>query len=113
MASPYQTIVAFVKATLYLPQHPLQVVSSAGLVLPDPTTGFASVPVVVHILLQCAPELVDVLACGNNYVVYTIFDSEDEANVVATRAVNELTGIEFDVTNEDELLRGPVLIVSQ
>ena len=99
------------KAILYLPLHPPQVVSSEGLVLPHEATGFASVPAIVATLLDCAPNLVDVLACGANYVVYIVFDSQEEANPVATQAAATLTGIDFNAVDEDELLRGTVLIV--
>ena len=98
-------------ATLYLPHQPPRVVPSEELVLPDPATGFASVPPVVFTLLGCASSQVDVLACAPHYVVYTIFDSEKEANPEATQAVSELMGFNFNTNNEDELLRGPVLLV--
>lgn len=75
------------------------------------TTPFADVPPQASMLLGCAPNLVDVFANGEGYVVYTIFDCEEPANPTATQAVADLTRINFDVTNEDELLRGPVLIV--
>jgi hypothetical protein len=101
------------KATLYQPNLQPQAVSPEGLVLPDESTGFAIVPAIVATLLDCASELVDVLACGASYVVYTVFDSEEEANLVATQAVATLTGIDFDITDEDELLRGPVLIIKE
>jgi hypothetical protein len=75
------------------------------------TTPFAEVPPQAAALLGCTYSLVDVLANGPGFVVYTIFDSEEAANPGATQAVSALTGTNFDVTNEDELLRGPVLII--
>lgn len=62
-------------------------------------------------LLGCAPGLVDVLACGNGYLVYSVFDDEGEVNPAAMAAVAEVSGIGLDPTNEDEVLRGPVLII--
>jgi hypothetical protein len=64
-------------------------------------------------LLGCVPSLVDVLAREKGYIVYTIFDCECDANPVGTQAVAELTGVDFDASNEDELLRGPVLFVKE
>jgi hypothetical protein len=98
-------------ATLYLPQKTPRPVLTEGLMLSNPTSGFVSIPTAIPELLSCAPELVDVLASGASYTVYTVFDSEEEANPTATQIVAELTDIDFDAASEDELLRGPVLIV--
>ena len=62
-------------------------------------------------LLHCAPELVDVLASGQGYIVYSIFDCEGEMNPEAMTIVGTLTGESFNAENEDEVLRGPVLVV--
>lgn len=97
-------------AHLYLPGESPRPVSAAGFTLPD-ANGYARVPAEAASLLGCAPGLVDVLDSGANYVVYTIFDSEDTANLGATQAAAALASTSFDTEDEDELLRGPVLIV--
>lgn len=74
-----------------------------------PFGGFADI---VPGLLHCAPELVDVLASGQGYVAYSVFDCEGEVNPEAMAALGALTGVSFDAGNEDELLRGPVLVVT-
>ena len=61
--------------------------------------------------LGCAPQLVDVLASGPDYVAYSIFDCEGRINTAAMQAVGELAGITFDAENDDEVLRGAVLVV--
>jgi hypothetical protein len=43
---------------------------------PEIVNGFANVPDQVPTLLGCLPGLVDVLAIGPGYVVYSVFDSE-------------------------------------
>ena len=99
--------------TLYQPGQTALPVDQTGFALPVNAGGqFASVPPQAAVLLGCAPNLVDVLANRPVYVVYTVFDCDDEANPTAMQAVAELTGISFDATNEDELLRGAVLIVA-
>ena len=99
-------------ATLYLPHQPLQLVSVEGLCMPDPATGLAWVPDKVSGLLGCAPGLVDVLASGPEYVAYSVFDSEGEANPAAMAAVAAVSGVAFDAEDEDTVLRGAVLVVT-
>ena len=98
-------------ATLYLPHQPPQLVAVEGLCMPNPATGFARVPDQVPGLLGCAPELVDVLASGPEYVAYSVFDSDGEANPAAMAAVAAVSGVAFDAEDEDAILRGAVLIV--
>ena len=98
-------------ATLYVPQQPPQVVPVEGLCMPDPKTGFARVPVQVPGLLGCAPGLVDVLACGPEYVAYSVFDCEGETNQAAMAAVAAVSGVAFDADDEDAVLCGAVLVV--
>jgi hypothetical protein len=96
--------------TLYIPKkQPINKPNDGFNILEDGT--FATVPYQAATLLGCAPGLVDVLATGNGYIVYSIFDAEDEVNEAAMRTVAELTGISFDASNEDEVLCGPVLII--
>jgi hypothetical protein len=97
-------------ATLYLPHQLSQAVSVEGLCMPDAETGFARVPPQVPPLLGCVPGLVDVLACGQGYVAYSVFDSEGEVNWEAMIAVAAVSGVVFDSKDEDSVLRGPVLL---
>ena len=99
-------------ATLYLPHHSPQAVSTEGLIMPNPATGLVGVPAAVPSLLGCVPELVDVLASGPNYVAYSIFDSEDEVNPAAMEAVGELSGVSFDIDDEDATPRGAILVIT-
>lgn len=100
-------------ATLYLPQQPPLSVAVEGLCMPDPETGFARVPEQVPGLLGCPPELVDVLASGPEYVAYSVFDCEGEANPAAMAAVAAVSGGAFDSEDEDAVLRGAVLVVQE
>ena len=79
--------------------------------LPDPATGFARVPEQVSGLLGCVPGLVDVLACGPGYVAYSVFDCEGSVNEAAMVAVAEVSGVGFDLDDEEAVLRGAVLFV--
>lgn len=98
-------------ATLYLPQQPPQAVSIEGLSLPDPVTSFAQVTEQVSALLGCAPDLVDVLASGADYVAYSVFDSEESVNEAAMTAVAAVSGVVFDAEDDDTVLRGAVLVL--
>ena len=98
-------------ATLYLPQQPPSIVSAQGLCIPNATTGFVRIPAQVPALLGCALELVDVLASGPDYVAYSIFDCEGDINPAAMAAVAEVSGVSFDLSDEDTLLCGAVLVV--
>lgn len=61
--------------------------------------------------LGCVPSLVDVMASGQGYLIYSIFDYDGAANFSAMAAFTALTGIALDVSDEDEVLRGPVLVI--
>ena len=100
-------------ATLYLLQQLPQAVPVEGLSMPDPATGFARVPERVPVLLDCAPELVDVLASGPGYVAYSVFDCEGPVNEAAMAAVAEVSGVTFDAEDEDAVLCGAVLVVTK
>jgi hypothetical protein len=99
-------------ATLYLPHQNPQPVSVEGLSLPDPATGFAAVPEQVPALMGCARNLVDVLVSGPGYVAYSVFDCEEPVNETAMAAVAEVSGVDFDPSDEDAVLCGPVLVVA-
>ena len=100
------------KATLYLPGHAPQIQLLED--SPAPGSSFESVrmPAEVPALLRCAPQFVDVLASGHDYVVYSIFDAEGEINLEAMEVTAKLSGVTFDVANEDEILRGLIVVVS-
>ena len=100
-------------AILYLPHLPPQVVPIEGLRMPDAVTGFVGVPEQVPTLLGCASKLVDVLACGPEYVAYSVFNCEGESNPEAMAAVAAVSGVAFDSEDEDAVLRGAVLVVQQ
>ena len=98
-------------ATLYLPQQPPQVVPNDMLNMPSLATGPAVVPEQVPVLLGCTPRLVDILASGPGYVIYSVFDYEGPINSAAMVTVATVTGVVFDAGDEDMVLRGPVLVV--
>ena len=100
-------------ATLYLPQQPPQTVSTEGLSMPNPETGFARIPEQVPALLGCAPDLIDVLMCAPQYVAYSIFDYEGgQPNETAMDVLATLTGYAFDLSDDDTVLLGPILLVT-
>ena len=98
-------------ATLYVPQQQPQSINIDGLVLPDPVSRLVVIPERVPQLLGCTPALVDILASESNYVAYSIFDYEGHVNHTAMEALSDLTGVKFG-DNEDEILRGAILIVN-
>ena len=73
------------------------------------TPGFDT----VSKLLDCAPGLVYVLASGHGYIAYSVFDSEGEINTTAMTVLAELTGETFDFSDEDNTLRGPIVVVKE
>lgn len=99
------------QATLYLPQQHPQTIHVDGLSMPDLATGFVGVPQGVPVAMGCVPELVDVLASGPNYVAYSVFDCEGLVNQKAMAAMTEVSGVSFDMEDEDAVLCGAVLIV--
>jgi hypothetical protein len=96
-------------ATLYLAGESPVIVGK--LKNPEIINGFANVPDQVPTLLSCLPDLVDVLAIGPDYVVYSVFDSDGGVNTSAMDVVSALTGIYFNPDDEDMLLCGPILVV--
>lgn len=100
-------------AILYLPHRQPLIVSIKGSCMPDVYTHNARIPDEVPSLLGCVPELVDILACGPCYVAYSIFDSEGDVNPAAMNAVAKVSGIGFDLNDNDEILCGPVLVITE
>ncbi len=101
------------RALLYQPGRLPEPVSTDGFGLPDETTGFVGAAGGAGTILDCAPGLVDVLASGRDYVAFSVFDHEGEANLEAMRALSDLTGTAFDAADDDELLRGPILLITR
>lgn len=99
--------------TLYLPNGSARIIAANTLFLPNELTGLATVNDEVAGYLDCNLGLVDVLACGPNYVAYSVFDSEAETNVTAMTALATITGQPFDSTDDDCILRGPILVVQR
>ena len=93
-------------ATLYLPDQPPRAVSTDGLSMLNPATGFAGVPDEVPVLMGCAPDMVDVQVCLPDCVAYPVFDYEGPVNYAAMAAVT------YDLKYEDAVLCGAVLVVS-
>lgn len=100
-------------ALLFLPKQQPRVVNVGGLPFPDTKTGLVSVPEQVPALLGCPPGLVDILASGPDYIAYSIFDCEGDVNLAAMDAVAKVSGVSFDANEEDEVLRGPVLLMTR
>lgn len=98
-------------ATLYVPNQPLQLVATNGLSLPT-TAGYAFVSEEVARYLDCTRSLVDVLACGPGYVAYSVFDFEGDINQPAMIALSTIAGHLFDTEDEEQQLRGPVLVIA-
>lgn len=101
------------RALLYQPGQPPEPISADGFGLPDETTGFVSKTSGAAAVLDCPPGLVDVLASGRDYVAFSVFDHEGEPNLEAMRVLSALTGTAFDAADEDELLRGPILLITR
>ena len=99
--------------TLYLPDQAPKVVSEAGFRLDEGSGQVIQNSARAAEVLGCDPGMIDVLACGAGYLVYTIFDHEGETNFPAMGVVAEITSIEFDVLDGDAVLRGPVLVAIQ
>lgn len=62
-------------------------------------------------LLSCVPSLVDVLACGKGYLMYSVFDYEGEQNQAAMLVLAEVSGTVLNAGEDDEVLQGPVLVI--
>jgi hypothetical protein len=99
------------RATLYIPNQPPQIVVAD---LANMLSGgnYAQVSSEVATLLGCALNLVDVLDQGPDYVIYSVFDYEGVVNRDAMVALAELSQYLFDSTDEDQIIQGPVLVVT-
>lgn len=98
-------------ATLYQPNLQPVAISATGFSQDTISGQILQNSVIAAEALCCETGLIDVLACGAGYLVYTIFDYEGEANFTAMAVVAKISGIEFDVLDDDVVLRGPVLVV--
>jgi len=94
-----------------MPNELPQVVTAEGIPLPL-TTGYAHVSIEVAAILGCAQNLVDILDSGDGYVAYSIFDYEGAANHSAMSALAAISAHSYDVEDDDQVLQGPVLLVT-
>lgn len=99
-------------ATLYVPYAPPRIVPADGLSLPSPA-GYAQVSSEVAGFLGCAQGFVDVLDCGTDYVAYSIFDYEGATNQPAMNALSAVSGHTYDAEDDDQVLQGPILLVTR
>ena len=97
--------------TLYQPGQAPAAVSEADFLLDDANGQVIQNTGLAADLLGCAPFLVDVLANGKGYLIYSVFDHEGEPNPAAIAAFTELTGIGLNPEDDDEILQGPVLMI--
>lgn len=97
--------------TLYCPDQVPVLLRGARFPLLS-SKGHASVTAEIAQILGCAENLVDVLLSEQDYIVYSIFDNQGAINYNAMTLLNNLTGIEFSI-EEDNVLRGNILIVSK
>lgn len=97
--------------TLYQPGLPPQEVSATGFTAAAHNNEIKQNQTRAAELLGCVPELVDVLASGSGYLIYSIFDCDGMANLEAMTAFTKLTDVELDASSDEDLLRGPVLVV--
>lgn len=63
-------------------------------------------------LLKCRPTLVDVLAAGHGYGIYSIFDAEGKLNTLAMAEFTRLTGVPLDPEADHDQLLGPVVTLT-
>ncbi|UYZ58063.1 hypothetical protein [Hymenobacter latericus] len=100
------------QAYLCIPNEQPRPVATDGLCLPHPESGYAQLTDREAELLGCSRQMVDILASGRTHVAYSIFDYEGgEANLAAMQLLAGKWGWEFDMNEEPEVLKGPVLIV--
>ena len=99
-------------ASLYLPNQAPQTVSVTGLSLPSPT-GHARITDEVAAHLGCVRDLVDVLDSGPDYVAYSVFDFEGAMNQGAMTALEAVSGNRYDINDDDQVLQGPVLLITR
>jgi hypothetical protein len=97
--------------TLYNPGQLPLALSPDGFSLPN-AAGLARISDRVAEALGCSPSLVDVLDTGPSYVAYSIFDGDGPVNQDAMHVLSNLSGHLYDPNNEDEQLRGNILIVT-
>ncbi len=100
------------KATLFLPNEEPIEVPVEGLHLPDASTGFVPASIAAASLLGCNPNLVDILACGPEYVAYSVFGCEaGPPNKLAKEKISLITDVPFNLEDEEAELYGAILIV--
>jgi hypothetical protein len=77
---------------------------------PFSASDYVIMPDSVSELLGCDTVLVDVLFNSIDCIIYSVFDSEGEINYNAMAPLASITGVVFDNNQEDNLIRGNVLI---
>ena len=92
------------RVTLYEPGQPPEAVLQSGFSLNEESGQVVQNIVRASELLGCVPALVDVLACGKGYLMYSVFDYEGERNQAAMSVLAEVSGIELNVGEDDEIL---------
>lgn len=97
--------------TLYRPDKTPETASEAGFHLNEVSGQVIQNTGLAAVLLECAPSLVDVMANGKGYLIYSIFDYEGQANPAAMAVFTELTGVGLNPEDDDDILRGPVLVI--
>lgn len=99
-------------ATLYHPDQAPATVEAAGFTLPATSTDFTRDADRAAAALGCAPGLVDVLDSGPGYVAYSIFDFEGAPNPAAMSALAAISAHSYDIADDDQVLQGPVLVIT-
>ncbi|MDO7848683.1 hypothetical protein Q5H92_20120 [Hymenobacter sp. M29] len=99
------------RVTLYQPGQPSEDIAPNGFSVDKDSGQVVQDAVRASELLGCMPALVDVLACGEGYLMYSVFDYEGAQNHAAMSVLAEISGIGSDAGDDDEVLRGPVLVI--
>jgi hypothetical protein len=100
------------RALLYQPGQLPKPVATDGLTLPSPE-GYAQVSPQVAAFLGCSEGFVDILDCGPDYVAYSIFDYEGAPNQPAMDALSAISTHAYDAEDDDQVLQGPILLVTR
>lgn len=98
-------------ATLYLPNQLPQEVQLDALAWPLPESKNQYFKHISE-LLGCAQSLIDVLDCGPTYAAYSVFDFEGAPNHAAMNALAAISTYPYDIEDDDQVLQGPVLVIT-
>ena len=64
-------------------------------------------------LLNCRAELIDVLASGPDYAMFSIFDCQGYLNPAVMEVFFAITGVKSSVDPEEDELRGPIMLIKK